>query len=104
MTNSGPQTLFVSQDSSSVCCFVFKVFNQTILEVGQVTTGSKRFFEDSVLIVFAFITGSISSEPLLEGLLSQVQIDLSFQVSAGIESETYGQQFFSQVPRSIQLK
>jgi len=36
-------------------------------------------------ILFAFITGNSSFGPLLEGLISQIYVDLSFRFSAGIE-------------------
>jgi len=45
----------------------------------------------------ALITRKSSLEPLVEGLLAQIQIDLSgrvFGVSAGIEPETCGQPKF----------
>jgi len=50
--------------------------------------------------VLAFITGNSSLEVLLQGLLSQIPIDLSLRFSAGIQTGL----FFSQVPRSNQLK
>jgi len=38
-----------------------------------------------ILILFAFITGNSSLEALLEGLLSQIHMNLSSRFSAGIE-------------------
>ena len=55
------------------------------------------------LILFAFITGNSHSELLLEGLLSQIRMDLSSWFSAGIEPWTYGQLYFPEVSCRNQL-
>jgi len=43
-----------------------------------------------LLILFAFLTGNSSLELLLAVLLSQIHMELSFQVSARIEPGTSG--------------
>jgi len=43
-----------------------------------------------IMIIFAFLTGNSSLEPLLEGLLSQIKMDLSSDFSAGIDPGTCG--------------
>jgi len=47
------------------------------------------------LILFTFVTGNSSLEPLLEGLSSQIHMDLSFRFAAGIEQCKWGGQFFA---------